>query len=80
VCKIKREIKKGNTKMFEVIARNHFHTVEFDEFYLEKEYAVQSFETARKCVDCEYAMLLDALTGEIIRDYDGVAHKTEIYE
>lgn len=56
--------------MFEVTATNHVRTVEFDEYYLENDMAILAFNTAMKCVDCSHALLMNALTGEIMREYD----------
>lgn len=65
--------------MYTVIAENHVQTVKFEENYLEKSYAVQMFNVACKCVDCAYAMLLDACTGEVLADYSGVSHEVTIF-
>ena len=56
--------------MYTVNARNHFRTVEFEQSYLEFDLALFAFNAAVKCADCENAMLLDALTGEIIMAWD----------
>ena len=56
--------------MFTVTAHNHFHIVNFEESYLEFDLALFAFNTAVKCADCENAMLIDALTGEIIMAWD----------
>lgn len=56
--------------MFEITARNHVNTVDFDEYYLDRELAITTFNTATKCVDCACAMLINALTGEVMREYD----------
>lgn len=66
----KREIKERNTKMYTVIAHNHFRTVNFEESYLEFDLALFAFNTATKCADCENAILISALTGEIIMAWD----------
>lgn len=52
--------------MYEVIAYNGLNEVKFDEYYLDREYALAMFNTATKCVDCHQADLLSATTGEIL--------------
>ena len=56
--------------MYTVFANNHFRTVEFEESYLEFNLALFAFNAAVKCADCENAILIDALTGEIIMAWD----------
>lgn len=65
--------------MYELIARNHFHSVEFEEYYLERELAEQMFGIACKCCDCEYAILLHAGTGEVLMDYSGITHEITVF-
>ncbi len=56
--------------MYEVYAVNHTRTTKFEERYLDDGLAVNTFITATKCVDCSYAYIIEATTGEIIADYD----------
>lgn len=56
--------------MYTVIAENHVETVKFEENFLELAYAELAFNTAKKCVDCKWAILIDALTGEVLKDWD----------
>ena len=56
--------------MYTVYAKNFAHTVEFEETYLELEYALQIYKTAKSAVDCESVGLLDATTGEILKDWN----------
>ncbi len=65
--------------MYELNARNHVDTVNFEEYYLESDYSLQMFKVACKCVDCKYAVLLNACTGEILLDYNGVTHTLRDY-
>ena len=58
--------------MFTVTAHNHFRTVEFEQNYLDFDLALLAFNTATKCEDCAGAMLLDALTGEIVMAWNYV--------
>ena len=55
--------------MYIVNAVNHFKTVEFEEYYLERAYAIQMFNTATKCVDCACVALISATTGEILAEW-----------
>lgn len=56
--------------MYTVTAHNHFKTINFEETYLEFDLALFAFNTAVECVDCENAMLMNALTGEIIMAWE----------
>ena len=55
--------------MYTVYAKNYTHTVDFEETYLEFEFALQVYYTSRKAVDCESVGLMNALTGEILKDW-----------
>ena len=52
--------------MFTLTVHTHFDDVKSWGF-IEEAYAVTMFEVAIKCVDCEYAELTDAMTGEIVK-------------
>ena len=56
--------------MYTLYAYNHFGTVSREWNFLEKSYAVEMFNTAARCVDCKLAQLVDAITGEIIMEYN----------
>ena len=56
--------------MYLVCAKNHAHTVNFEETYLSLDYALSTYNTAKSAVDCESVDLLDALTGEILKNWD----------
>lgn len=56
--------------MYEVYAVNHANTVTFKEYYLEHKLALDTFVIATKAVDCKSAYICNALTGELIAEYD----------
>ena len=56
--------------MYEVIANNKIDTIKFDEYYMDKDYARLTFDTAMKCVDCAEVILMDATTGEILLSWE----------
>lgn len=58
--------------MYTVFANNHFHNVNFEQSFLEYKLAEMVFKTACKCEDCETAMIMNALTGELVAEYDYV--------
>lgn len=37
--------------------------------YIDLQYACDMFTVATKCVDCAYATIIDAMTGEIIKEW-----------
>lgn len=55
--------------MYTVFATNHFGTVHFEQTYLEKKLAYDTFKIAIKCEDCKSATVMDALTGEILEEF-----------
>lgn len=55
--------------MYEVIAYNGLNEVKFDEYYLDREYALAMFNTAIKCVDCHRAIFMSATTGELFAEW-----------
>lgn len=56
--------------MYTVYAENHFENVRFEENFLELAYAELAFNIAKRCLDCKWAVLTDALTGEVLKDWD----------
>ena len=56
--------------MFNVIAANHEKKNCFDENFLEREYAELVFRTATQCLDCSHVLMCDAITGEIIKEWN----------
>lgn len=63
--------------MYTVYAYNYLKTIEFERSFLNEELAIMIFETAIKCVDCANACIIDATTGEVLRDWE--EGKLEIY-
>ena len=55
--------------MYQVYAINHEETAEFIETYLEKEYAWNTFKVACSAVDCRWAAILNAVTGEVFVEW-----------
>ena len=55
--------------MYTVTAINHFDNIVFEQNYLEFGYAYLAFNTATSCVDCASAIIIDALTGEILDEW-----------
>lgn len=37
--------------------------------FIDEKYANDMFDVAIKCVDCEYAEIIDAMTGEILKSW-----------
>ncbi len=64
--------------MYTVYANNYFKTIEFERSFLSEKSAIFTFETAMKCVDCASACIIDATTGEVLRDWE--KGKLEIYK
>ena len=56
--------------MYTVFANNHFETVNFEQSFLEYTLAEMVFKTACKCEDCASAMMMNALTGEVLADFN----------
>lgn len=58
--------------MYTVQATNHFNDTHFEQSYLSKQTAVRIFNTATKCVDCKEVIMIDALTGCILLEWDSI--------
>ena len=56
--------------MYTVYAYNFIGTVSREWNFLEKGYAEMTFRTAARCMDCKLAQLIDAMTSEIIMEYE----------
>lgn len=56
--------------MYTVYAKNHALTINFEETYLDLDLALFTYDTAKKCEDCASVDLMDALTGEILKNWD----------
>jgi hypothetical protein len=37
--------------------------------FIDEKYANDMFDVAIKCVDCEYAEIIDAMTGEVLKSW-----------
>lgn len=55
--------------MYEVSVSNYVNTVNKSWKVLEWGYACDIFVTAAECEDCEHALLVDAVTGELYAEY-----------
>ena len=54
--------------MYTVTVRNHMGK-EKEWNFVEYLFAEQVYETAKKCLDCAYALITDAISGEVIADW-----------
>lgn len=59
--------------MYTVYANNHFNDVNFEQSFLELKLAQDVFNVATKCVDCTKATLINALTGEVLMDFNYIS-------
>lgn len=56
--------------MYEVIVSNYVNTIDKSWKFLEWDEACDVFIAAMECDDCKYALLADAVTGELYADYE----------
>lgn len=56
--------------MYTVFAKNHVGTVDNEWNFLEYSLALQMFMVATDCIDCARAELMNAMTGELIMEFD----------
>lgn len=56
--------------MYTINAINHIGNTRYEISVLEYDYAITLFNTAIKCADCAYAFIIDAATGEIVREWE----------
>lgn len=64
--------------MHTVYART-YNNKTWEQTFIDKEYAMLIFNTARKAVDCANVDLLDATTGEVLICWDSDTNKLEIF-
>lgn len=56
--------------MYEVVVSNYVNTLDKSWKFLEWTEACDVFVSAGKSEDCEYALLLNAVTGELYAEYE----------